>query len=67
MLPPRSFATRNSLHLAGRRSPKASLLSPVQTCAGRFGAAGFSPERATAPAARLSRFCGPCLVGNTHA
>ena len=36
----------SSLHLAGRRSPEASLLSPVQTCAGRFGAAGSSPEGA---------------------
>ena len=33
-----------SLHLAGRRSPEASLLSPVQTCSCRFGAAGSSPE-----------------------
>ncbi len=35
-----------SLHLAGRRSPEASLLAPVQTCAGRFGAAGPIPEGA---------------------
>ena len=35
-----------SLHLAGRRSPEASLLSPVQPCAGRLGAAGYSPEGA---------------------
>ena len=35
-----------SLHLAGRRSPEASLLVPVQTCASRFGASGTSPEGA---------------------
>ena len=35
-----------SLHLAGRRSPEASLLLSVQTCAGRFGAAGSSPSEA---------------------
>eukprot|EP01036_Dinobryon_divergens_P036684 gene36683-47819_t len=35
-----------SLHLAGRRSPEASILSPVQTCSSRFGAAGSSPEGA---------------------
>ena len=56
MLPPRSFASRNSLHLAGRRLPEASLLSPVQTCSSRFGASGSSPEGAAPPAARQSRF-----------
>ena len=38
------FSACSCLHLAGRRSPEASLLSPVQTCNGRFGAAGSSPE-----------------------
>ena len=61
MTPPRLLTACNVLHLAGRRSPEASLLSPVQTCSGRLGAAGFSPEGAAAPAARQSRFCGPCL------
>ena len=49
-----------TLHLAGRRSPEAPLLSLVQTCASRFGAARSSPEGAAAPAARQSRFRGPC-------
>ena len=35
-----------SLHLAGRRSPEASLLVPVQTCSSSFGAAATSPEGA---------------------
>ena len=63
MVPPRSLTSCSSLHLAGRRSPEASLLSPVQTCSGRFGAAGSSPEGAAAPAARQSRFRGPDLTG----
>jgi anthraniloyl-CoA monooxygenase len=37
---PTLFTSCNALHLAGRRSPEASLLSPVQTCSSRFGAAG---------------------------
>ena len=60
-MPPRSFASRNFLHLAGRRSPEALLLSPVQTCSSRFGAAGFSPEGAAAPAVWQSQSRGPCL------
>ena len=35
--------TVSSLHLAGRRSPEASLLPSVQTCLSRFVAAGSSP------------------------
>ena len=35
--------------LAGRGSPDASPLSPVQTCAGRFGTAGSSPLGANFP------------------
>ena len=62
MLPPLSFASRNSLHLAGRCLPEASLLMHVRTCSSRFRAAGTSPEGAAAPAARRSRLRGPCLV-----
>ena len=61
--PPRLRTVCHSLHLAGRRSPQASLLSPVQTCLSRFGAAGSSPEGAAAPMARQSRFHDPCLKG----
>jgi len=45
-LTPRSLTSCSFLHLAGRRSPAASLLSPVQTCSSRFGAAGSSPKGA---------------------
>ncbi len=48
-------------HLAGRRSPEASLMSPVQTCSSRFGAAGFSPEGGAAPADWQNQISGPCL------
>ena len=61
MLPPRSLASRSFLHVAGRRSPEASLLPPVQTCICRFGAAGFSAEGAAAPAVWQSQSRGPCL------
>ena len=44
----------SSLHLAGRRSPEASFLLPVQTCSSRFGAAGSSPEGAVPPKGGLS-------------
>ena len=47
--------------LAGRGLRDASPLSPVQSCAGRTGAAGSSPEGAPAPADRQSRICGPEL------
>ena len=43
---PTLFATRTTLHLAGRRSPEASLLEPVQTSSSRFGVVGSSPEGA---------------------
>ncbi len=43
---PTLFTSCNALHLAGRRSPEASLLAPVQTCADRLGAAGASPRGA---------------------
>ena len=66
LLPPRSLTAFSSLHLAGRRSPETSLLLPVRTCAGRFGAAGTSPEGAAAPAGRQSRTRGPCLKGSAH-
>ncbi|MDP1566809.1 MAG: MaoC family dehydratase N-terminal domain-containing protein [Polaromonas sp.] len=46
---PTLVASRTSLHLAGRRSPEASLLSPVQSCSSSFGAAGSSPEGANFP------------------
>ncbi len=36
----------NARGLAGRRSPEASLLSTVQTCSNRFGAAVSSPSGA---------------------
>ncbi|MDW5442314.1 formate dehydrogenase accessory sulfurtransferase FdhD [Polaromonas sp. SM01] len=36
----------SSRGLAGRRSPEASLLSPVQSCSSSFGAAGSSPSGA---------------------
>ena len=41
----------------------AQALRAVQTRAGGFGAAALSPEGAAAPAARQSRFGGPCLNG----
>ena len=44
LMAPTLVASRTSLHLASRHSPEASLLSPVQTCSSRFGAAGSSPE-----------------------
>jgi hypothetical protein len=50
-----------SLHLAGRRLPEASLLSPVQTCSSRFKAAGDSPVRASAPVVWQSQIRGPFL------
>jgi hypothetical protein len=59
--PPRSRTACRSLHLAGRRSPEASRLAPVQTCSSRFGAAGSSPEGAAAPAVWRSQSRGPCL------
>ena len=62
MLPPRSFASRNSLHLAGRRLPEASLLSPVQTCSSRFGASGSSPEGANFPRGGPSENCLTYLI-----
>ena len=43
---PTLFTACNALHLAGRRSPEASLLLPVQPCASRLGVAGISPEGA---------------------
>ncbi len=46
MTAPTLLAARSARGLAGRGSRDASPLSPVQTCAGRFGAAGFSPEGA---------------------
>ena len=52
-----------SLHLAGRSSPEASHLLPVQSCSSSFGAAGASPEGAATPVARQSRSCGPCSKG----
>ncbi len=58
---PMLVASYMTLHLAGRRSPQAFLLSPVRTCSGRFAAAGSSPARAAAPLARQSRFRGRCL------
>ena len=51
------------LHLAGRHSPEASLLAPVQTCASRFGDAGPNPKGAAAPAAWQSQICGPGWLG----
>ena len=60
MLPPRLLTACSALHLAGRRLPEASLLSPVQSCSSSFEAAGSSPEGAVAPADRQSRFRGPC-------
>ena len=61
--PPWLLTACSALHLAGRRLPEASLLSPVQSCPSSFGAAGSSPEGAAAPVARRSRFHGPCLQG----
>ena len=66
MLPPRLLTACSALHLAGRRSPEASQLSPVQTCAIRFRAAGSSPEGAAAPADWQSQIRGPCLKGMRH-
>lgn len=43
---PTLIAARMTQHLAGRNSPESSLLSPVQTCSSRLGAAGSSPEGA---------------------
>ncbi len=60
-LAPTLVASRTALHPAGRRSPEASLLEPVQTSSSRFGAAGASPEGAAAPAAWQSQFRGPGL------
>ena len=56
-------ASRGSLHPAGRRSPEASLLEPVQTCSSSFGAAGSSPAVDAAPAVWQSQSRGPCLKG----
>ncbi len=49
LIAPPLVASRTALHLAGRRSPEASLLSPVQTSSSWFGAAGSSPEGALRP------------------
>ena len=46
LMAPTLVTACTALHLAGRRSPEASLLSPVQTSSSRFGAAGSSPEGA---------------------
>ncbi len=46
LIAPTLVASRTSLHLAGRRSPEASLLSPVQIRSSEFEAAGSSPEGA---------------------
>ena len=54
---PTFVASRTALHLAGRRSPEASLLMPVPACAGRLGAAGTSPEGAFAPKGGLLAQC----------
>ena len=43
---PTLFTSCNTLHPAGRRSPEASLLEPVQVCSSSLGAAGSSPEGA---------------------
>ena len=43
---PTLVASRTTLHPAGRRSPEASLLEPVQVCSSSLGAAGPSPEGA---------------------
>ena len=43
---PTLVASRTTLHPAGRRSPEASLLEPVQACSSSLGAAGSSPEGA---------------------
>jgi general secretion pathway protein K len=59
--PPPRLTACNSLHLAGRRSPDASLLSARQTCSGRFETTDSSAAEAVAPAARQSQFSGPCL------
>ena len=56
-------AARGSLHLGVRRWPESSLLSLVQTCLSRFGAASSSLEGVAVSAARKSRFRGPCLKG----
>ncbi|GAB3477006.1 hypothetical protein GCM10011496_33400 [Polaromonas eurypsychrophila] len=56
-----------SLHLAGRRSPEASLLSPVQSCSSSFGAASNSPEGAAAPAVWQSQSRGPGSTGKLTA
>jgi FdhD protein len=49
----------SSRGLAGRRSPEASLLSPVQSCSSSSGAAGSSPSGAAAPADGQSPIRGP--------
>ena len=59
-MPPRLLTSCSALDVP---TPEASALPPVQTCAGRFGAAVVSPEGAATPAARQSRFRGPRLNG----
>ncbi len=56
---PTLVVLRTALHLAGRRSPEALLVSFVQTCSSRFGAAGFS----AAPAVWQSSSCSPGCYG----
>jgi primosomal protein N' (replication factor Y) (superfamily II helicase) len=58
---PTLLASRSSLHLAGRHSPEASFLAPVQICTGKFGAAGASPEGGAAPTDWQSQMRGPGL------
>jgi hypothetical protein len=54
---PTLFASRNTLHLAGRRLPEASLLAPVPTYSSRLGAAGTSHEGANFPKGGSSEKC----------
>ena len=58
---PTLFTSCNALHPAGRRSPEASLLEPVQVCSSSLGAAGSSPEGAELALAARPSLRSPAL------